>query len=220
MIGDLDFEKDQTRWKNYFIYGKKYTQFKQLQSLLKKLKLLPYQEKLLIFTYKTQTDDTISVMLATGLLVYSLEKDKLYVIGNSILTGEDIIINLASVLSIETTEFRNLHFQSSYYLQLYESMFSISIEKPVKVVIEFEYIFNIPLKLQQLAIQRKKAKIVTKNNKLIYTDEISGLNDFANYLRRFGKSFRVIEPLELREKMEFSARRALNRYEKESFSDE
>lgn len=220
LIGDLDFEKDQTRWKNYFIYGKKYTEFKQLQSLLKKLKLLPYQEKLLIFTYKTQANDTISVMLATGLLVYSLEKDKLYIIGNSILTGEDIIINMASVLSIETTEFRNLHFQSSYYLQLYEDMFSISIEKPVKVVIEFEYIFNIPLKLQQLAIQRKKAKIVTKGNKLIYTDEISGLNDFANYLRRFGRSFRVIEPLELREKMEFSTKRALNRYEKESFNDE
>lgn len=220
LIGDLDLNKEENKWTNYFIYGKKYTEFKQLQSLLKKLKPYPYREKVLIYTYKTQTYDTISVMLATGLLVYSLEKDKLYIIGNSILTGEDIIINMASVLSIETTEFHNLRFQSTYYLQLYENMFSISIQKPVKVVIEFNHIFDIELKLQQLTSQRKNANLTLKGKKLIYTDEISGLNDFANYLRRFGGNFRVIEPPELIEKMEFSAKRALNRYEKENFNDE
>lgn len=220
LIGDLDFEKNQTIWKDYFIYGKKYPEFSQLQILLKKLKPYPYQEKALIYTYKTQTNDTVSVMLATGLLVYSLEKDKLYIIGNTLLTGEDIIINISSILSIETTEFSNRHFQSSYYLQLYEDMFSISIEKPVRVVIEFDYISNIPLKLQQLASQRKKAKIAIKENKLIYTDKISGLSDFANYLRRFGNNFQVIEPLKLRERMEFSAKRALNRYKEENFDNE
>ena len=43
-------------------------------------------------------------------------------------------------------------------------------------------------------------------------DTIRGLNDFANYLRKFGYGCKVIEPKELKEKMIFSVKRALDRY--------
>ena len=48
---------------------------------------------------------------------------------------------------------------------------------------------------------------------MIYEDTIRGLQDFAGYLRRFGRSVIVDEPADLKEKMIFSAQRTISRYE-------
>ncbi|MDE6914926.1 MAG: WYL domain-containing protein, partial [Lachnospiraceae bacterium] len=58
--------------------------------------------------------------------------------------------------------------------------------------------------------------IQVENNKIIYTDTISGLSDFAKYLRKFGKSAHVIEPQALKNKMKQSFERTLARYEEVS----
>ena len=45
----------------------------------------------------------------------------------------------------------------------------------------------------------------------------SGLGDFANYLRQFGRSVHVIEPASLKDKMNFSIDRTLSRYEEDEY---
>ena len=64
-------------------------------------------------------------------------------------------------------------------------------------------------------MQRKNALIQVQEDKIVYIDQVSGLSDFANYLRRFGRSVRVIEPLSLKEKMRQSVALSLARYQED-----
>jgi predicted DNA-binding transcriptional regulator YafY len=54
--------------------------------------------------------------------------------------------------------------------------------------------------------------IIYLEDKIIYTDVIYGIHDFARYLRSFGSACRVIEPLELRDVMKQTYERVLKNY--------
>lgn len=94
-------------------------------------------------------------------------------------------------------------------------MFSISADPPVRVKVKFDA--TLEQKVTQLSMQRKNSSIArdSRNNTLIYTDLISGLYDFANYLRQFGQSVQVLEPAELKKIMELTVTRSLMRYDEE-----
>ena len=94
-------------------------------------------------------------------------------------------------------------------------MFSISADPPVRVKVEFDAALE--HRIIQLSIQRKKASIArdSRKNTLIYTDLISGLYDFANYLRQFGTHAKVLEPAKLKKIMELTVTRSLERYNEE-----
>ena len=106
-------------------------------------------------------------------------------------------------------------YRSAYYEELFHAMFSISIETPVSVKVEFDRILNIERKIRHLTKQRNYANCEILENKIIYTDKISGLSDFAMYLRKFGRNAHVIEPPVLRERMKNSVERTLQHYEEE-----
>ena len=164
----------------------------------------------------------------------------MYVIGKN-MGGENIpdnlpyiIINLKNISGISETSDANLHFNSEYFQSVFEYMFSISVEKPVDVIVDFERFANIERKTSYLKKQRSHTNIIKNTEKnyeteellseaelsfgkntIRYKDKISGLSDFANYLRQFGSSVKVVEPQELKEKMLFSVKRTLERYNEE-----
>ena len=60
------------------------------------------------------------------------------------------------------------------------------------------------------------AKIYQKDSEtIIYEDNIRGMSDFAKYLRRFGRSVKVLEPESLRKMMLDDVARLEEMYRKE-----
>ena len=99
---------------------------------------------------------------------------------------------------------------------MFQNMFSISIDKPYDVTIEFDNFGNIEQKINSLKKQRPNASIERNGKKFIYKDKVSGLDDFASYLRRFGFGVRVLEPEELRDKMRYSVTETQRLYQEET----
>ena len=100
-------------------------------------------------------------------------------------------------------------------------MFSISTGKPFEVEVEFDHVFGILNKVKRLSEKRKHtSKVICINQKIIYRDTIRGLQDFAVFLRRFGRSCKVIKPVELIQLMDTSINRSLTRYEQLKESEE
>lgn len=181
-----------------------------------------YRTNILEIEYTTRQENSASILFCVGMIVYSLEKDTCYIIGKSKYneTVENTIIDLKSVTKIKETEKQYSYYNQPYWESLYYSMFSISTEEAFDVEVEFDNIFNIERKIHQLASLRKNASIQILSEKIIYKDKISGLSDFASYLRRFGRAVKVLNPQNLKDAMMFSVERSLQRYEEEDFDDE
>lgn len=114
-------------------------------------------------------------------------------------------------------KYPNNSYHSTEFQNIFSEMFSISMDTPVDVTVRFDLTANVKRKIQYLKDQRSNASITffPEENQLEYTDTIRGLNDFANYLRQFGRSVHVIAPEELKQKMAVSVIRTLARYEEE-----
>lgn len=208
-------------FENYIVYGKKMNGLSTVAEQLKKISAYSYQNKVLEIRYHTKKQEEYSILFATGMLLYSVEKDILYLVGENYSQKQEnatypySIIDASNILEIKETMFEHSCYCSDYYMQLFHSMFSISVETPVDVKVEFDRILNIERKIRYLAKQRKYATYKIIDNKIIYTDKISGLNDFAMYLRKLGRNAHVIEPPVLKDKMKYSIAQTLHRYEEE-----
>ena len=123
-----------------------------------------------------------------------------------------MIINLANVIEVIKTDKPNNIFRSDKYLEMADAMFEISIDDPVHVKVRFDDIPSIRHKLYRLKSNTKKALVYKQGDSLIYEDMMSGLSDFAHYLRRFGYGVEVIEPMVLRQQMKDSCESLLKMY--------
>ena len=212
LLGNID--KEVPYYNNYLVYGKKFNGLKDIATKLGKLKNYNYKNKVMEINYTSRKGENICILLAIGLIVYSTEKDLCYLIGeNYSKKNLHTIINISRITDIKETTLCHDCFHSSYYENLFDYMFSISIKTPVNVKVEFERIGNIERKITYLSKQRKYSTLTVEDEKIIYTDTVSVLSDFAAYLRKFGKSVRVIEPAILKEKLDFSVERTLARYQ-------
>lgn len=208
---------------SYLTYGKNHEMLEQISQWMKKLSDSNYTEKMIQVTYKTRSGETLTVLFQTGMVIYTVEKAKLYLLGKEYNSDPVLsvkyhtVIDVSSIIRIETTDYANTGYQSEEYKRIYSEMFSISLEDPMQVVIRFDLVANVRRKIQYLKQQRSHASITyfPEENQLEYRDTIRGLSDFANYLRQFGRSVRVIAPAVLKEKMSFSVDRALKRYEED-----
>lgn len=210
-----NIEPKETSLDNYIVYGRKQFQFETIASELKKLDGYDYTHKLLKIDYQTNIGESVSIFFATGMIVYVLEKDTIYLMGKNYSSEykENIIIRINQISKIEELSEKHEHFNSKEFQEIHKTMFSISVEEPVDVIVEFTNVFNIKKKLIQLCAQRPTAKKLQYiDDKIIYRDTIRGLPDFANYLRRFGRSCHVIEPPALQDMITFSVNRSLERY--------
>lgn len=218
-LGNID--SNDLHLDHYIIFGRKHFTFDVIQKELKKLEKIDYPHKVLRVHYLTNAGIERSCLFATGMVVYTLEKDTLYLMGKNYSTEKkyNMLIRLNQITYIEATTQEHTHFNSMEFQDIYNTMFSISVDEPVNVVVEFKNIFNIKKKLMQLCSQRPTAKRLRfVGDNIIYRDTIRGLSDFANYLRRFGRGCKVIEPQELKDMMTFSVERSLQRYLEEEES--
>lgn len=207
----------------FYNYGRKLVNYENIATAMERLPLRKCSMYIAKFTYKGKNGHSYSVHLATGMIVYSAEKDKLYLMGkraNS--TGTKIskgcqILNVDNIESVEVTDSRHDYWQSQEFKQLYEAMFSISADAPAKVRVVFENIFKIKSKVAQLLSQRPTARLTLKEGTIVYEDTISGLDDFASYLRRFGRSCKVEEPEALKKMMAQNIVLSLERYKEAGY---
>ena len=196
----------------YVVYNKSYENAGKLESLLEELNKYPFEEKELIIEYKNRAGQINKIPFVVGNVVYSVDKDQLYLLGEY--RGKRLIIKYTSILKMEVTDRMNTIFGNEFYREIVESMFAISVEDPVHVKVEFDNIFAIKEKVNRLILNRPKASLTENATTLYYEDEVSGLDDFAGYLRRFGYSCRVIEPESLKNLMKASAQRLLDAYKR------
>ena len=209
---------------SYLTYGRNHEMLSQIGQWMKKISDTGCTENLIRLEYTTRSGNPLTVLFETGLIIYSIEKAKLYLLGKEfseqpqLTANYDSIIDVSTITHAENTSYPNNSYHSASYQRVFSEMFSVSLEKPMKVVVRFDLVANVKRKVLYLQQQRSQASITMypDENQLEYTDTIRGLGDFANYLRQFGRSAHVIAPVELKEKMQFSVNRALARYEEES----
>lgn len=196
----------------YVVYNKSYEIAGKLESLLEELNRYPFEEQVLSIEYRNREKEVNKILFSVGNVVYSVDKDQLYLLGEC--EGKRLIIQYGTILKIETTEQKNHIFRNDFYCSIMDYMFSISVDEPVYVKIEFDNIFAIKEKLKRLLVNRTKASLIEENDCLIYEDKVSGIYDFAGYLRRFGYNCRVLEPDSLCNIMKESAHRILDAYKR------
>ena len=183
---------------------------------LNKSNFKDYESKLTLKAKSNTTSDKKEIVFGIGLVVYVCDKDRLYFLGEEHNKNKIKIINTDNIFKIEDSEFINKEYDSHKYKKIFEEMFSISIEPPFDIKVEFDNALNIPAKLKRLREVRPNAFIEIKpgdDSKIIYREKnVRGLEDVARWLRSFGKSARVIEPKMLRDRMKESIEKTLREY--------
>jgi len=208
----LTDRKDPERDDSYRMIGKKDIEDGRVLSDLERIQDLPLSEYAFHARFHTRSGEEKELDFYPGLLCYAADKNSLFLIGRDF-SGKDMILRLDRVEELTPREEKNHRYQSPYYLEMYEEMFSVSTEPVQHVVVEFDHLFSIRDKLQRMMQHRNHATLRVKGDTMVYEDDIRGLEDFSKYLRQYGKSARVLEPEELRLKMLRSAEMTLKRYE-------
>lgn len=200
---------------DYYVYslGRKYER-DNFSSFFKKIDKYDYKHKKLQITYKSKIG-VLCLVIEVCTFYYSWEKDKFYIVCRS--DNNIILINIETIIEIQEVNESNNLFKNKKIIENIKLMFQASLSSTYKVIVEFENTFSIKNKLQRLNKSRSKSTLRYLEDKLIYEDYISGLYDFANYLRRFGRSCKVIEPIELKDIMKKTYERVLEKYEVTSY---
>ena len=199
----------------------------------------PYDRKLLTLSYEGRGGDRSEIFgFATGLLIYASDKDRLYLLGKcrgmrplepekqgtapiSIDENTCLVLDVARILEISETEEKNPDFQSEEYMEMFRQMLVVDVNPPEKVRVEVEAgSRNLIRKFERHVRTRNEgytegrgcASLEKADDKYIYTDTVRGLEELARFLRQYGRSVTVLEPQALRDKMVFTAERALERY--------
>ena len=213
------YSNDLNETNNYLTYDKKAFSLEKCDSLFKKISQCDYDKFAVKLNTCNKTFKNSKFNFLTGMVVFSVENESLYLVGENIDdNNKRIYIDVDDILSIENTSIPNNIFHSDIYKDIFNSMFTISAEAPVPVKVRFDNKFNIYKKIQRLHILRKNSKIEPKNisksdKYFYYTDTVSGLDDFASFIMTYGKSASIISPPELKEIVDASVRQTLSRYE-------
>lgn len=206
-----DDEDDGEEFSDYVVYKKDYSTAGMLSTYLEELNSYPFENKGLLIKYRTKDGLQINTVFYIGNVVYSVDKDRLYIVGEND-NGMQIIIHYKSIEHIETIDADNTVFQNEFYTSIVNDMFAISLDPAEEVEVIFDNVFRIKEKLLRLTANRPNGSLAEEDDRLIYRDKVSGLLDLAAYLRRFGSACEVIKPLELRMMMRNTAVRTLEAY--------
>ena len=101
-----DVENDFRANDNYMVYNKSFLTSAKLDELLKRLESYPYETKALHITYKIKNNNTKIVDFNVGNVMYSVDKDVLYLLGET-LDGTKTIINCSSIMEISVLDQAN-----------------------------------------------------------------------------------------------------------------
>jgi len=207
--GDIDLNSDSILVgnRNHLIFA--------MEKIIQKLNDCHFTDKWIEVDYAKKDNESIKRIVASGILVYSLDHGKLYLFAKEMTEGilKNTILNTEKIIEIRELPKINVWYQAEEFQIIYDEMFSISVEDCYEVEVIFENIFNINEKLKRLSEKRKYAKLSYKDEKLVYTDRIRGLYDFSKYLRGFGWACLATKPDVLVEQMYNSAKRVCQLYE-------
>lgn len=195
----------------FILYEKACPNISEINSFLRKFREYPYDSKWIEISFRTKKMGVITRKLCVGLLVYVVLLDNLYIICEDE-EGKYCTIPYQTIEKINPLEEESDVYKSAKYIELFETMLSVSTEEAFDVFVRFDKIVSIHRKLENYVMPRPRAVITEDDNNYYLTDSVSGLNDFASYLRRFGKSCEVIEPEALKNKMIYSAKRTIDSY--------
>lgn len=220
-LGTMD--ANSPTYSNFVIYGRQHSLLSHLPQQFSSLTTFDYRKKVLKVTYARHNKQPLQIHLAIGLVVYSEDKDDIYIIGKKFspeketFVVEDVILLLTSLQAVEETHWEHSFYQDGYYMKIFEEMFSISVEPIEKVVVRIQATPNLERKFKTLAAHRHHSTLTTEafgnqTKLLTYTDSVRGLSDFAAFLRQFSWSVTVLGPQALRDKMKFSIHRSLEAY--------
>ncbi len=192
-----------------FDIGRSYHSDRNIVSTMKIFKPYNYREKQLSITFHSQKGE-LCIPVAVITFLYHMENDRHYILG---LSEEQLVfIRIDAITHIIEQDKANTVFGQADYIKKLNFMFGASYDELYHVRVEFSNVFNIREKLEKLKKTRSSATLMQRSSSLIYEDTITGLNDFARYLRTFGSSCQVLEPLELRQMMKESYIRILENY--------
>ena len=121
---------------------------------------------------------------------------------------------LDTIKEYKTTKKRNSIYNSAEYMDIYNEMFSLSVDELESVEVIFDNQDYIRNKINVLKSRRPQSKMTLceDTDTIIYTDKLRGLGDFASYIREFGRGALVTKPESLRKQMLDSAEKIINNY--------
>lgn len=204
----FDYEFDDSL---FIQYGRGYHMDKLINQYYTLLLNNNFQTNAISFLYKGK-----EIHFSVGILVYSQDKDMLYLIGHRSGTKQRAkeIIKCSDIEKITSLDIENNQYGRIEYIKYLQNMFSISAEeKPEKVEIIFENSPDILIRLKRLQKLRVNASLTETPDGIIYKDEISGLSDFTAYLRGFGYKYKVITPESLKQSLKNTLINTLNKYD-------
>ena len=196
----------------------------ETQKAVERINRYPYDRKCLDLTYEGRSGKLIHFpCFHTGLLIYTSDKDRLYILG--IQQGEEDrgiqVLNMVQIREIRETEEKNEDFQSKAYMQMFHEMLVVDADPPEQVEVEIsagnpnlirKFERHVRIRNEGWEEGETPARLVEKDDKYLYTDTVRGISELARFLRQYGWSITVLGPESLKEKMLFTANRALERY--------
>lgn len=189
---------------------------KEQLDMYDRFRQLPYAAHALSILYQTNRGSEKTCHFFTGMFIYSVETNRIYLVGKD-QEGLQTIIGLDRIHldGITVLPDRNYVYDAPEYRSMFDEMFHLSTEDPVRVSVRFQNFPSVADKIRRLCTIRPDASLTLVNDEkeLLYQDTIRGLDNFARYLRSFGRSVIVDGPAELKEKILFTSRRVLSIYE-------
>lgn len=191
---------------------------KDLMQRISLLEQLNYKENMLDLVYTSNKGDRIECLFFTGLMVYSVETDRIYLLGEN-------AEGLNTVIALHTVDFgsskailtkSNTKYRSKKYIDIYNQMFIVSMDEPQEVEVRFLNLPYLRTRVERLQLSRSSyasLEITPDGREFIYKDTLRGLDDFARYLRRFNDKAIVVKPQELKERMLYTSRKVIELYE-------
>ncbi len=184
--------------------------------LLEQFQRFPYTTHALSIPYVTNTGKHLTCSFSSGLIIYSVETSRIYLLGKDKKKKNTIIaLDRIQMDRIEVQNSHNYCYKNPEFYRIEEEMFSLSVEEPVTVRVRFENVPFVASKIEHLHKMRKYSKLELINNdsEILYTDTLRGVPDFARYLRRFGHHALAEEPKELKDMMLYTSRKVIDLYE-------
>lgn len=201
------------------IGGREYK--KQINDKLNLFNKVKYKKKAVkIKFYSKSKKAQREYVIKVGLMVYVSDKKCMYIMGENVENNKKLCIDIQSVIDVsEISSVDNDVYGSSEYIDIYNQMFDISVEKPIEnVTVVFKNGLNIYEKLKRRVGNRQGAtlEINDDDNTIIYKDKmIRGTQDFIKFLCRYGRAVIDISPDILRKKMKKCMEEVLIAYREE-----
>ena len=197
---------------NYIVHGKRNLLDEATKKAYDELNLYPYEARKLDITYNSKDGIITAEDFSVGLVVYSIEKNRMYLLGE--ILDKKIIIAVDTITKYNTTKKRNTIYNSPEYMKIFNEMFSVSVDDLETVEVIFDNRDHIRYKLDVLKSKRPNSQITLdkENDTLIYTDKLRGISDFASYIRQYGRGAVATKPEYLHTQMLESAERIIKNY--------